>query len=491
MIDQLCLCLLVSENCDKLSTTAKTLNDNHVPKIRTRAQTKLLNQNNINNKNLNKISNNTDNEILKEEIYKTVSHINKENVTVDYVQISIPDKENMNNQITNESELTSDSITTNVRRSLDVVLKERPVYMHNTLGFQPIIDIWNVDKKDLELIDTDYICYTECDMAVNFIREASADGHYIKYEKPLPVASNSKNSISIKNLFVPEDQTQSLDDSNKTKDSSNQFKDRNIYDFDTFITTSDSILQNSNNSDKKIKGKRRSIAQSLLVENKKIKNNNSLRQFNIQICPKKVKVCLEKLTIHNLPKLRQMRVLLKRLTICDLIRYKSILLSNPEQHLQNMPLILDKEKSTEVDSRSTFWNRPRCNTVPLINMDLKNKINQITFNKRSHSFSSICDNKNIILCLANNDCYIDKHTPGVTNTYDKSEKTGTCVVEKEFDLALKNIDKKDELVEKSEFIDNYKTHSNNKTESMDIVKDKNRDGEIMPKDENNLEQNSD
>lgn len=500
------------------TASSEIMEEGDVHKIRTRAQTKLLKKK-FNNKNF---TNDTDKEVLETRVYKTeiVSHANNnENLTVQFKQSPCADEKHMNDQITTDVQMNLKK--TNVKRSLDVVLKERPVFMNNTPGFIPITDIWNVDRSDLELIDTDYICYTECDEAINFIKENAIDEHYRKYDKPLPVTSTSNNSIAIQKCLNPTGQQQFSHDENLTEILRKQFLDANIISSrsesnrensnkgvprrnqrkrrskeqlsvisGTSSSRSESYRQNSKKCVRRNKRKRQNKKQLSVPKCKKLKTSDSSEKLKTELSLKNVKVRLEKLPILVLPKLKKVRVSLKHLSAEDFINYGVVPLSNPEQHPKDMQFILDEEKSIEVCNNYSYLNRPRSNTLPAINMEYKNRTNnQTNFKMRSRSLSPTYDGK-IFSYLDNNDCYSDKlkigkHKPIVTKNYDKSEGTGTCIVIKKFNPALKNIAEEDELVDKNELIKGCKTTlPESEIESIVIIKADNHDVKIMPNDEN-------
>ncbi|XP_061401872.1 uncharacterized protein LOC133337683 [Musca vetustissima] len=53
------------------------------------------------------------------------------------------------------------------KKNIKECLKERPVLVNPTQGFQPLIDLWNVDKSDLDTVDSDCVSLMESSSVLN------------------------------------------------------------------------------------------------------------------------------------------------------------------------------------------------------------------------------------------------------------------------------------------------------------------------------------
>lgn len=53
------------------------------------------------------------------------------------------------------------------KKNIKECLRERPVLVNPTHGFNPLIDLWNVEKTDLEVIDNDCVSLLESSSVLN------------------------------------------------------------------------------------------------------------------------------------------------------------------------------------------------------------------------------------------------------------------------------------------------------------------------------------
>lgn len=289
-------------------------------RVRTRAQRKLLHKS---TKNKSKTESNNNNENNNENKQDMVDVCNDEAPTpidIKSIEENNSDMSFSDNKTLLDSNLTNmpDNVEgncdkvddANAKQSLDVILKKRPVFTNNTPGFRPIIDIWSVTKTDYDLVDTKYVCYTECIKLADILQDSEdycieIEDCFIKYDIPSPITVKSKpkkqgsekntqqNNVSKDNLTEPK-----ASDSNHSRH--------------------DNIENNNSQSNNKI------ILMRQHKQSRKAKPSKAQSKLE-ELCKKEVRVNLEKLTVYNLPLLRQPRVVIKPVSAIELSKHNAIL----------------------------------------------------------------------------------------------------------------------------------------------------------------------